>query len=294
MNSLSNRRHFCRSATYGSVALAAAVASGCTPSEILDALVPHSGYRLAANLPYRNGPRGKLDLYTPENATPPFPLVVFIYGGNWRTGDKGTYRFVGQALASRGFAVAIPDYRLYPEVRFPEFLEDNVAAVAWTRAHGDDLQLEAAWLYLMGHSAGAYSAAMLALDPRWLAAVGLDPSRDLGGFVGLAGPYDFLPLDDNTEPVFGSAPDERLTQPVSFASGNAPPVFLAAGLADTTVDPRNTFSLAAAVRRRGGRAEVKTYPGVGHIRLIADIAEPLQTPRVPLLGDIVGFLSSTA
>lgn len=280
-----------RSVLRSLVPLGAAPAAACSPTRLLDVFVPESGYRLAGDQPYGRGPRQRLDAYLPTASTPAPATVVFIYGGNWRSGDKGIYRFVGQALASMGYAVVIPDYRVFPEVRFPDFLADNAAAVAWTRAQGPAAGLGAGPLFLMGHSAGAYNAAMLTLDERWLAAVGLRPSRDVRGFVGLAGPYDFYPFDDvKTAEIFAAAPDPRLTQPVAFVDGSEPPMLLATGLDDDTVRPRNTMRLAALVRERGGAAEVRTYPDVGHIRLVAAIAEPLRKPGLPVLDDVVAFL----
>jgi acetyl esterase/lipase len=289
-----HRRAWLRRARAVAVTATAAMVTGCSASDILNAFVPHSGYRLVADERFRDGKQGLLDLYLPDTGAAAVPTIVFIYGGDWRNGDKSMYRFVGQALASRGFAVAIPDYRLFPEVRFPSFLEDNAAAFAWVAAHAHAFGLDPARLYLMGHSAGAYNAAMLALDGRWLGQVGLNPRRDLRGFVGLAGPYDFLPLDEDSAPVLGSASDPRQTQPITFVVGGEAPMLLATGLDDTTVRPRNTMRLAEALRAHDDRVAVKTYPGVGHVRLIADLAAPLQSKTTPVIEDVVAFLQSTA
>lgn len=274
---------------------AAAIVAGCSPAQILDAFVPDSGYRLMADRRFREGARGLLDLYLPDaGGGTPVPTIVFIYGGDWRNGDKAMYRFVGQAFAVRGFAVAIPDYRLFPEVRFPTFLEDNATAFSWVAERANEFGLDPERFYLMGHSAGAYNAAMLALDGRWLGQVGINPRRDLRGFVGLAGPYDFLPLDEDTAPVLGSASDPKQTQPITFVAGGEAPTLLATGLDDTTVRPRNTMRLAEALRAHENRVTVKTYPGLGHVRLIADLAAPLQAKASPVIEDVVGFLSSTS
>ncbi len=177
-------------------------------------------------------------------------------------------------------------------MRFPAFLEDNAAAVAWVAGHASEFGLDPARLFLMGHSAGAYNAAMLSLDGRWLGATGLDPRRDLGGFIGLAGPYDFLPFDPDVAEILGSAGDLRETQPIFFVAGGEAPMLLATGLEDTVVRPENSVRLAEAVRARGGHAALKTYPGLGHVRLVIDIATPLQTEAVPVVEDIVAFLRS--
>jgi acetyl esterase/lipase len=275
------------------VATAATSLVGCSPAQLLDFFVPETGYRLAADRRFRDGRRGLLDVYLPNAAAAPAPTVMFIYGGDWRSGERRDYRFIGQALASRGFAVAIPDYRLFPEVRYPVFLEDNASAFAWVVGRAGEFGLDPARFYLMGHSAGAYNAAMLSLDRRWLGQAALDPRRALRGFIGLAGPYDFLPLDADTAAIFGSAPDARETQPIGHVTDGDGPMLLATGLDDTTVQPRNTLRLADAVRWHGGRADVKTYRGISHVRLVADIAAPLQSRATPVLEDVVSFLRST-
>lgn len=265
------------------------LANGCSPAALVNALVPRGGYTVETAA-YGSGPRRTLDVYRPEHTDGPAPVVVFFYGGNWQSGDKGTYLFVGQALADRGYVVVIPDYRLYPEVRFPAFLQDNAAAVRWTMdniaARGGDPTR----VYLMGHSAGAYDAAMLTLDRQWLGAVGIDPDRDIKGTIGLAGPYDFLPLTDpKLKAIFG--PEDRLaqTQPINFVDGREPPMLLIAGTDDETVDPGNTTRLAARIRSQGGAVTEKHYPGVGHIKLVGALAAPLRF-LAPTLDDVTAFL----
>jgi acetyl esterase/lipase len=271
--------------------LLAAFLGGCSPARLLDAVVPADGYRLVGNRAYAEGERHGVDVYLPTAPAPRAPVVVFFYGGDWRSGDKATYRFVGQALASRGIVAVIPDYRLYPAVRFPDFLADGAAAVAWTRAHAGEFGGDPRRLFLMGHSAGAYIALMLALDERWLAAAGLDARRDLRGAIGLAGPYDFLPFDADTGPIFGAAPDPAATQPIRFVDGREAPLLLVTGLADATVRPRNTTTLGAEARALGGRAEVRLYPGVGHVELIVAFAAPFRF-LAPALDDVVRFVEA--
>ena len=269
--------------------------ASCTPAQIVNDLVPDSGYELTSGQPYEPGPRHTLDIYRPSKATGPSPVVIFIYGGGWTDGDKATYRFVGQALASRGYVTVIPDYRLVPEVKFPAFLKDNADAVAWVHAHIGGFGGDPGKLFLMGHSAGAYNAAMLTVDPQWLAAVGLDPGRDIKGLVALSGPYDFLPFDHTTEPVFGAFPDPKATQPVDVISGgltgHIPPMLLANGLDDHTVRPVNAVSMGGAVRTKGGEATVKLYPGVDHIGMVGALAAPLHY-LAPTLDDTMAFLAA--
>lgn len=267
------------------------VLAACSPVAVLNALAPKSGITETRDVRYGPGDRHTLDIYAP-NADRDAPVVVFVYGGGWKDGDKSEYRFVGAALAAKGFLTVIPDYRLFPEVRFPVFLQDNAEAVAWTKAHIAAYGGDPGRIFLVGHSAGAYNVAMLTLDKQWLGAVGLDPDRAISGMAGLAGPYDFLPLHDpELEDIFGPAGDLRLSQPITFARGNAPPMFLAAGTDDHTVFPRNTEHLAAAIRRDGGVVEERLYPGVNHTKIIGAMAGVLNW-LAPTMKDVTGFLDT--
>lgn len=277
---------------FAPLAAVAAMLPACSPLGLVDALTPRDGYRLEADLPYGPLPRQRLDLYRPDRPKPGAPTVVFFYGGAWEFGDKGDYRFVAQALAARGYTVAVPDYRLYPEVRYPAFLEDGAAAVDWLRRNGPGGGPGGAPLALMGHSAGAYIAVMLTVDRRWLNAVGGDPCATVAATVGLSGPYDFLPLTErNLMEIFGPEDGRPQTQLVTHVDGRSPPLLLLTGDADTRVRPRNSASLAGRVRGRGGRAETVVYPGLGHVQTLAAFARPLRW-LAPVLDDVDRFLGS--
>jgi len=274
--------------------LAAVLAAlpACSPMGLVDALTPRGGYSAELGLAYGALPRQRLDLYRPEQPKPGAPTVVFFYGGAWEFGDKSDYRFVAQALTSRGYAVAVPDYRLYPQVRYPAFLEDGAAAVAWLRRNSAAHGLPGGPLALMGHSAGAYIAVMLTVDGRWLNAVGTSPCTAVAAAVGLSGPYDFLPLTEpNLMEIFGPEDSRPQTQPVTHVDGRAPPLLLLTGDADTRVRPRNSASLAERVRERGGRAETMVYQGLGHVQTVAALARPLRW-LAPVLDDLDRFLAT--
>ncbi len=273
------------------------LASGCSPARILNDLAPQR--LVAKDLPYGEGPRRTLDVYAPDRppGARPAPVIVFLYGGGWKDGTKETYRFVGGALASRGAIVVIPDYRLYPQVRYPDFLRDCAAAVRWATVHArtvaeqrpPDQAAAPEPVFLLGHSAGAYNAAMLAFDTRWLGAEGLVPRDALRGLVGLAGPYDFLPLHTaELASIFGGA-DRVDTQPITYAGGDGPPALLCAGSTDTTVMPGNTLRLAAHIRAAGGFAEDRIYPGISHVEIIGAMAAPLRF-LAPSLRDTLAFV----
>lgn len=268
----------------------ALAAAGCSPLQVLNDLAPS---RLVADgVIYGEGPRHALDVYVPQGAGP-FPVVVFLYGGGWNSGNRAMYRFVGGALADRGFVTVIPDYRLFPQVRFPAFLEDNAAALRWTRDTIGRYGGATDRLFVMGHSAGAYNAAMLTLDGQWLAGVGMTRAA-LRGTVALAGPYDFLPLDtDELRTIFGPADQLARTQPINFVDGKAAPMLLLAGDKDTTVNPANTTRLAARIRQAGGTVQDRLYPGVDHLEIVGAIGVPLRF-LAPTLRDAVAFMGSNA
>ena len=267
-----------------------AVLPGCSVSSVVNAVVPGNGYRIVSGIPYGEGPRRTLDVYVPDGADGGTPTLVFFYGGSWESGRKEDYRFAGQAFASRGYVTVVPDYRVYPEVRFPDFLKDASAAVAWSAAHGPEYGAGPGPVYLVGHSAGAHIAAMLTLDRQWLGNSGLSPCGAVRATVGLAGPYDFLPLKSAVlMEIFGPEATRPRSQPINFVTGAEPPMLLITGDADTTVRPRNTDNLAAKIRERGGEVEVLHYGGIGHTPLVGALAAPLRR-LAPVLDDTDAFL----
>lgn len=263
--------------------------TGCSPLKTFDALVPKDGgaARVASAISYGEGPRRMLDVYAPATRGADRPVILFFYGGSWNSGTRSGYAFVGRALAARGFVVVIPDYRLVPKVRYPGFVEDGAAAVRWTEAHVRDFGGDPGRIVLMGHSAGAYIAAMLAVDRRWLG----EDARRVRGFVGLAGPYDFAPFDvDVARAAFGDWPRPEETQPVTWAGAGDPPSLLLVGAEDKTVQPRNSEALAAKLRAGGVAADLRSYPKLGHVGLLLAIARPFRG-RAPVLDDVARFVT---
>jgi acetyl esterase/lipase len=230
-----------------------------------------------------------LDVYRPRDARHA-PVVVFFYGGSWKSGKRQWYRWAGQALAQQGLVVVIPDYRQWPQVRLDGFMQDAARAVAWAHTHAADYGGNPAQLFVMGHSAGAHIGALLATNGGWLAAQGMQP-RQLAGFIGLAGPYDFLPLTDpDFIDMFGSTHAEQLrSQPVQFVSGDEPPMLLLQGTADKVVDPRNAASLANGLRAQHEPVELKFYPEIGHTAILLALSRPFRG-RAPALDDTVRFI----
>ena len=256
-----------------------ALLTGCSGAQIVNGLSSSSGYTVTKDLAYGDGDRRKLDVYRPKMlaAGATAPVVVFVYGGSWREGDKATYKFVADALTARGIVTVIADYRLFPEVSYPGFIDDTAAAVAWTYRHVADYGGDTQRIFITGHSAGAYNAAMVAFDPRWLEPYGLRPDQ-FRGFVGLAGPYNFLPIvDAGVKEVFhwpGTPPD---SQPINHVSSTSMPALLLAARKDTFVYPdKNTEPMAAKLEHDGVDVTVHVFDRVNHITLIGAMAWPLR------------------
>lgn len=246
---------------------------------------PARAHRVASGIAYGPHARQRLDVYRPKAAGADLPLVVFLYGGAWNSGDRRDYSFVGRSLAARGFVVVVPDYRVLPEVEYPEFLVDCAGAVRWASNHAREFGARASRLAVAGHSAGAYNAAMLALDPRY------GVSGDIRAVVGLSGPYDFYPFDiDISRRTFGAVADPLSTQPINFVTGRAPPMFLASADGDKLVYPRNTTALAARLRESGVAVVEKHIPGGGHPTTLLELGS-LLGGKTALLAEIGAFIT---
>lgn len=278
--------------TTGLSGLAAGLAVACSPLGVMNALSPRDGAarRVARDLPYGDQPRQTMDLYAPAGAGP-WPVVVFFYGGGWDSGAKGLYGWAAQALAAQGFLVALPDYRIVPQVHFPTFVEDAAAAVAHVARIAADHGGDPARLAVSGHSAGAHQALMITLDRRYMARAGAPDV--IRAAAGLSGPYEFLPFDVPASiNAFGQWPDPAETQPITYARGDAPPVWLAHGERDVTVHAEDSVLLAEAIRRAGGQAELKLYPDLDHASTLAAFS-PVFRRRAPVLADLTRFLGNT-
>ncbi|WP_230480676.1 alpha/beta hydrolase [Sphingomonas sp. Leaf21] len=268
---------------------ASLLAGACSPLTSFDTLVPkdRGGVRVASDIAYGAQSRQRLDVYAPRTAAATArPVVVFFYGGSWNSGTKAGYAFVGRALAARGFVTVVPDYRLVPAVEYPAFVEDGASAVRWTARNASRYGGDGRSIFLMGHSAGAYIAAMLAVDQRWLGA----ERSAVKGLIGLAGPYDFAPFDvDASRAAFGRFPRPAETQPVTWAGAGDPPALLLYGRKDDVVQPRNSEALAARLRAGGVSVDVRAYPKLGHVGILLSLARPFRG-RAPVLDDVSSFI----
>jgi acetyl esterase/lipase len=274
----------------GVLAALSALLSGCSATRALDALVPADTYRGEQGLAYGPDPRQRLDTYLPLQPAPDAPLVVFFYGGSWTRGSRADYRFVGEALASAGAAAVVADYRLSPQVRWRAILADCAAATRWAFDHARELGASGRRVFVMGHSAGGYNAAMLALDARWLAAQQLAPRR-LAGWIGIAGAYDFLPIGDRDTRVAFDWPDTPAdSQPIAHVSPAAPPALLIAPERDSVVSvERSTLGLGRRLQAAGAAVRVRVFPELSHPTAIGALARPLRW-LAPVREEVLAFL----
>lgn len=264
--------------------------AGCSRFDLLNATIPSCGYVRTSNLAYSSSPRQKLDVYVPRHAKTKTAVVIFFYGGDWQNGDKGGYRFVAEAITSKGFIAVLPDYRLYPVVTFPAFVTDAALAVRWVHENIASYGGDPSRVFLAGHSAGGHIVALLTLDKHYLENVGLN--RDvIRATAGLSGPYDFVPSPPDRgvfSMLLNDATPPADIEPINFVDGTAPPMLLIQGLSDPTVNPRNATELAAKIRAAGGNVRCITYPGVGHVGVVLSFAWPFRW-LAPTLRDMTSY-----
>jgi acetyl esterase/lipase len=261
------------------------LAAALSPLTLINGLAAGASAEVTKDISFGPQERHKLDVYRPRSGRN-HPVAVFFYGGGWEEGARDDYRFVGAALAEAGIVAVIPDYRLYPEVRFDGFLEDGARAVRWANDHVAAFGGDPSRLVLIGHSAGGHIAGMLALDTRWLDGAGLARGT-VRGWVGLAGPYDFKPDTPNRLAILG--PDRAVSQPIGYVRADAPPALLGSGKRDAVVDPGNATRLARRYTEVGGWAEVTVYPRVDHASILGAFS-PLLRFLGPVFKDTVGFV----
>jgi acetyl esterase/lipase len=250
------------------------------------------GYRVAlADGRYGPDPAQRVEVIVPDQPTAsPRPVLVFFHGGGWHSGQPGDYHFIGRTFARAGYVVILPGYRLVPEGRFPAMLEDGAMALAWARDHAAGHGGDPSRVALMGHSAGAYIAAMLSLERQWLGRAGVEDGF-IKGVVGLSGPYDFFPwTSDSARQAFAHAPNPPLTQPITYVRGDAPPMLLLTGDADVTVKPRNARALAAALSKAGAPTAPVVLAGVDHSGTVMKLAAPFSRDR-RVLDPVLAFLA---
>ena len=254
---------------------------GCSALQVVNSVSKIYTAEVKENIAFGQHPKLKYDLYLPDSANEEFdttPVIVFFYGGSWNRGDKSEYEFVGRRLASMGYITAVPNYRLYPEVKYPDFLQDGAQSIAHLKTELAKAQYQqykpSDQFIMMGHSAGAYNAAMLALDPRWLESSGLTHQTSIQGFIGLAGAYNIYPINDvEVRPVFDHPNYPPKSQPIDYTAKGAAPSLILTPETDTLVSiERNSEALHNALKSAGNQSVLKTIEGTDHVTIIGTLS----------------------
>lgn len=273
------------------LALSSLLLVGCTTAALKIANFPtrFGDHKVIKDVSYGDLTEQKLDIYIPPRAaTEKQPIIVFFYGGRWTDGTKDLYAFVGDTFAAKGYITVVADYRKYPDVKFPDFVNDGAKAVAWTYTHIQDYGGNPENLYIAGHSSGAHIGALIAADDRYLRQEGVS-SNIINAFAGLAGPYDFVPEAEDLKNIFGPPENYPQMQVTTFIDGNEPPMLLLWGEDDDVVLRRNIDRLATKIKSERGQVETKIYPAVGHVGIASSLTW-FYREKKPVLEDIVAYI----
>lgn len=266
----------------------------CSPLTLVNLASSTDHFEKITDVAYGSIDRQKLDIYIPKETNNENNanrvLVVYFYGGAWESGSKNKYKFIAATLTQQGYTVAIPDYRLYPEVVFPSFVEDAALAIAWLQKNHEEYISHVERIYLMGHSAGAHIASLLTTNEQYLNKAEVN-TENLAGFIGLAGPYNFLPLKSNKLKKIFPEKIRTSSQPIKYIDGNEMPILLLHGKKDTTVLPKNSESLAEKIKSKNGNVTLRLYENTNHTKIIAPFIRGFED-SAPTVRDIVSFINS--
>lgn len=264
------------------IALAVLFVAGCAPSDMLNATTSRAGYERIEDVAYGKEERQKMDIYKPDHSLVKTPVLVFFHGGSWQYGDKADYRFIGEAFATEGFLVMVANYRLYPEARYRDIIADSKAAIRYAKAHAADYGGDPSRVYVMGHSAGAYNA-MMAIS------YGPDAVTGIDGVIGLSGPYDFLPVEDEELIGLFEGANNKDAVPITHVKRGMPPILLMSGKIDAVVDPmRNTSGYAQALQATGNKVKTRFVDDVFHITMVSALSSNLRIEAV--FNPVIEFL----
>jgi acetyl esterase/lipase len=263
-------------------------AVGCSPRAGLERLVLGDDVARAADISFGDSARQRLDVYHRRATRAPAPVIVFLYGGRWKYGTKDDYVLIGNSFARRGWVTVVANYRLYPSVLFPAWVDDGASAVAWTVRNIERFGGDTSRITVVGHSSGAHTVALLALDEHYLLRAGV-PSNTVRGFASIAGPVDTSWTARDVQRLMGPRDGWPATYPATHIDGAEPPLLLMHGDADDVVSMGSSVRLTQRIRERGGCVRLHIYHDVGHI----DIAAALGLPGIgsaPVLEDLARFV----
>jgi acetyl esterase/lipase len=259
---------------------------------IFNALIPKdpNTAQLAAAVPYGPDALQYYDLYAPINHYGKMPVLVFVHGGGWDSGQAENYEFVAKAFAAKGYLVYLPAYRHVPQIVYPAFVEDVAEVIKQASQTAGQYGGDGQRIFLVGHSAGGYNILQVVLNPQFLKNANVDPTI-IKAVAALAAPADFLPLDSpKSRAAFGNYKPLEDTQPINFARSDAPPILLLHGSADDTVLPKNSINLSKRLQDEGAIAQYTEYKNLSHVMIMLSLAKPLRN-RAPVLADIEAFFN---
>jgi acetyl esterase/lipase len=254
----------------------------------VEAVLFRHHFTLIRDRPYGSTVRQRLDVYRPRSPPGPAAVVVFFYGGRWQRGSKDEYRLLGDAFTRHGLVAVVPDYRLSPSVSFPAWVDDAAGAVRWVRDSIAGYGGDPSRILVVGHSAGAHTAVLLALDGSYLRRAGV-PAGMVRGFVSIAGPVATTWTDPDVQALMGPRESWRATYPTTFVNGTGPPLLLLHGARDGTVAPANSTRLAERIRSQGGCARSIVYRGLDHVGIVVALSVP-RLEIAPVMDDVMAFL----
>ncbi len=234
----------------------------------------------------------KLDIWRGDEASQSsrLPVVIFWHGGGWVKGSRQDYAFAAKAFAREGFLVVIPDYRKVPDVHFPDYIIDGAQAVRWVQDNIAQYGGDPENIALSGHSAGAHTAVLIALDPSWIENANGN-IESIKAVVGMSGPYDFYPFDKKRSiDAMAQYEEPERTQPVNFARADAPAMLLLTSTKDTIVRPRNAIRLTEKLEAVGANVAMINYEGLTHEEVMMAISIPFRRTAT-VLKDSAKFLN---
>lgn len=246
-------------------------------------------YELTQDIKFGSQPWQNLDVYSAVDQGRSAPVIILVYGGGWSWGDKSLYHFAADAFTRKGYTVVIPNYIKYPEGKFPQFIEDIATSVAWVESNISEYNGDPDKLFLVGHSAGAHTVALLASDRQYLLNAGAN-SNNIKGLAGIAGPYNFTPKEPDYIETFGPE-NYDVMKVMNHIDGNEPAMLLIHAKGDTAVGQFNQTTLAQTISSKGGIVETVLYGNdITHISILLKL-HPWFADEVDVANDIHMFFS---
>ena len=269
----------------GTIALATQQAQAFSALAIVNGITSNGGVGVSKDILYGDEPLQDLDIYYPKplaqamktNTTikQEYPMVVFVHGGSWESGNKEEYAFVGQSLAQAGYVTAVINYRKAPEHVYPDYVEDTAQAIAWSYKNAKRFHANPERFAVVGHSAGAFNAVAAIANEDFLKPYGIKPT-DISAVIGIAGPYsyDFRKFSSVTAFAADATPDEVM--PDRQIKGAQPPYLLLTAEKDKVVYATNTIKMTQALKSAGVTVQTSEIKGASHATSIGAMALPLR------------------